>query len=150
MAAPRPSPTSWTTTTRCCGSALRRGRRTTWWSSSSRFENESGVRRFGGYALRPAVPILPPSLVVWERIMNVLVAGGAGYIGSHTVKRLKEAGHSPVIYDNLSRGHKVVAEILKVPAVFADLNDRGSLVARLREHKIVTVMNFGAYAYVGG
>ena len=35
--------------------------------------------------------------------MNVLVAGGAGYIGSHTVKRLKEAGHSPVIYDNASR-----------------------------------------------
>jgi cytochrome c oxidase assembly factor CtaG len=31
--------------------------------------------------------------------MNVLVAGGAGYIGSHTVKRLKEAGHAPVIYD---------------------------------------------------
>ena len=40
--------------------------------------------------------------------MNVLVAGGAGYIGSHTVKRLKEAGHSPVIYDNLSRGHRAV------------------------------------------
>ena len=33
--------------------------------------------------------------------MNVLVAGGAGYIGSHTVKRLKEAGHTPVIYDNV-------------------------------------------------
>ena len=36
--------------------------------------------------------------------MNVLVAGGAGYIGSHTVKRLKETGHSPVIYDNLAAG----------------------------------------------
>ena len=55
--------------------------------------------------------------------MNVLVAGGAGYIGSHTVKRLKEAGHSPVIYDNISRGHKEVIHILKVPAVIADLND---------------------------
>jgi UDP-glucose 4-epimerase len=42
--------------------------------------------------------------------MNVVVAGGAGYIGSHTVKQLKQAGHSPVIYDNLSRGHKVVGE----------------------------------------
>jgi UDP-glucose 4-epimerase len=81
--------------------------------------------------------------------MNVLVAGGAGYIGSHTVKRLKEAGHHPVIYDNLSRGHRTVVEILKVPAVFADLNDRGSLVACLREHKIDTVMHFAAYAYVG-
>src|SRR2546421_1146616 len=81
--------------------------------------------------------------------MNVLVAGGAGYIGSHTVKRLKEAGHTPVIYDNLSRGHKIVAEILKVPAVFAELNERETLTRALREHKIDTVMHFAAYAYVG-
>lgn len=81
--------------------------------------------------------------------MNVLVAGGAGYIGSHTVKRLQSAGHSPVIYDNLSRGHKVVTEILKCPAVFADLNDRAKLKAALRDHKIDVVMHFAAYAYVG-
>ncbi len=81
--------------------------------------------------------------------MNVLVAGGAGYIGSHTVKRLKEAGHSPVIYDNLSRGHRTVVDILKVPAVAADLNDRETLVRTLREHKVDTVMHFAAYAYVG-
>src|SRR5580698_7505720 len=81
--------------------------------------------------------------------MNVLVAGGAGYIGSHTVKRLKEAGHSPVIYDNLSRGHREVVDILKVPAIFADLNDRAALSAALKQHKIETVMHFAAYAYVG-
>jgi UDP-glucose 4-epimerase len=81
--------------------------------------------------------------------MNVLVAGGAGYIGSHTVKRLKEAGHSPVIYDNLSRGHRTVVDILKVPAVAADLNDRATLVRTLKEHRIDTVMHFAAYAYVG-
>src|SRR5450432_3804981 len=81
--------------------------------------------------------------------MNVLVAGGAGYIGSHTVKRLKEAGHLPVIYDNLSRGHKSVAEILKVPIVVADVNDRSVLTKTLREHKIDTGMHFAAYAYVG-
>lgn len=81
--------------------------------------------------------------------MNVLVAGGAGYIGSHTVKRLKESGHSPVIYDNGSRGHRVVAEILQVPAVWADLNDRNTLLKALRDHKIETVMHFAAYAYVG-
>jgi UDP-glucose 4-epimerase len=81
--------------------------------------------------------------------MNVLVAGGAGYIGSHTVKRLKEAGHSPVIYDNVSRGHREVVDILKVPAVFSDLNDRPTLVRALRENKIDTVMHFAAYAYVG-
>ena len=81
--------------------------------------------------------------------MNVLVAGGAGYIGSHTVKRLKEAGHSPVIYDNLSRGHLTAAQILKVPVVAADLNDRETLIRTLREQKIDTVMHFAAYAYVG-
>ena len=81
--------------------------------------------------------------------MNVLVAGGAGYIGSHTTKRLKESGHNPVIYDNGERGHRVVAEILKVPAVWADLNERATLTRALREHKIDTVMHFAAYAYVG-
>jgi UDP-glucose 4-epimerase len=81
--------------------------------------------------------------------MKVLVAGGAGYIGSHTVKRLLEARHSPIIYDNVSRGHHVVCEILDVPAVIADLNDRTALVEALREHEIDTVMHFAAYAYVG-
>ncbi len=81
--------------------------------------------------------------------MNVLVAGGAGYIGSHTVKRLLEAGHKPVIYDNASRGHKVVADILKVPAIWADLNDRATLLKALRDHRIDCVMHFAAYAYVG-
>jgi UDP-glucose 4-epimerase len=81
--------------------------------------------------------------------MNVLVAGGAGYIGSHTVKRLKDAGHNPVIYDNASRGHRIVAEILKTRAVWADLNDRPALTRTLREHRIDTVMHFAAYAYVG-
>jgi len=81
--------------------------------------------------------------------MNVLVAGGAGYIGSHTVKRLREAGHHPVIYDNLSRGHRMVVDILKVPAIYADLNDKPVLLKALRDHKIDTVMHFAAYAYVG-
>src|SRR2546422_11324479 len=81
--------------------------------------------------------------------MNVLVAGGAGYIGSHTVKRLKEAGHAPVIYDNASRGHRQVADILKVPAIFSDLNDRAALLGALRQNKIETVMHFAAYAFVG-
>lgn len=81
--------------------------------------------------------------------MNVLVAGGAGYIGSHTVKCLKEAGHQPVIYDNLSRGHQAVVEILDVPAVIADLNDKPALTQTLRDYGIECVMHFAAYAYVG-
>jgi UDP-glucose 4-epimerase len=81
--------------------------------------------------------------------MKVLVAGGAGYIGSHTVKRLKEAGHEPVIYDNLSRGHKTAAEILKVPFIAAELDDKATLVRTLNERGIEAVMHFAAYAYVG-
>ncbi|MGB7159562.1 MAG: UDP-glucose 4-epimerase GalE [Tepidisphaeraceae bacterium] len=81
--------------------------------------------------------------------MNVLVAGGAGYIGSHAVKRLKDAGHNPVIYDNVSRGHHAVVDILKVPFVFGDLADEPVLARTLRDHKIDTVMHFAAYAYVG-
>ncbi|MGN6724555.1 MAG: UDP-glucose 4-epimerase GalE [Tepidisphaeraceae bacterium] len=81
--------------------------------------------------------------------MNVLVAGGAGYIGSHTVKRLLAAGHSPVIYDNVDRGHREVTAILGVPAIFAELDDRVTLRKALSDHKIDVVMHFAAYAYVG-
>lgn len=81
--------------------------------------------------------------------MNVLVAGGAGYIGSHTVKRLLVAGHRPVIYDSGERGHRIVAELLRVPAVFADLADTATLEKTLRDHAIEVVMHFAAYAYVG-
>ena len=81
--------------------------------------------------------------------MKVLVAGGAGYIGSHTVLALKEAGHEPVVYDNAGRGHRRAVEILDVPAVIADLDDREALSAALGEHKPECVMHFAAYAYVG-
>jgi UDP-glucose-4-epimerase GalE len=81
--------------------------------------------------------------------MNVLVAGGAGYIGSHTVKRLKDAGHHPVIYDNLSRGSRAAIDILKVPAEIGDLLDQPAFAAALHKHRIDAVMHFAAFAYVG-
>jgi len=81
--------------------------------------------------------------------MRVLVAGGAGYIGSHTVKRLLETGHAPVVYDNLSRGHRAPVERLGVPAVWGELADRAALARSLREHGIEVVMHFAAFAYVG-
>jgi len=81
--------------------------------------------------------------------MNVLVAGGAGYIGSHTVKQLKAAGHSPVIYDNYERGHEQVVPLLGVPAIQGQLDDKALLLDTLEKHKIETVMHFAAYAYVG-
>ncbi len=81
--------------------------------------------------------------------MRVLVAGGAGYIGSHTARRLRDTGHEVVLYDNLSRGHREVARILGLPLIEADLADRPALLAALREHRIEAVLHFAAYAYVG-
>jgi UDP-glucose 4-epimerase len=59
--------------------------------------------------------------------MNILVIGGAGYIGSHTVNILKKEGYNPVIYDNLSKGHKEAAEILGVKLINGDLGDKEKL-----------------------
>ncbi len=81
--------------------------------------------------------------------MNVLVAGGAGYIGSHTVKLLKSAGHNPVVYDNLCRGHQEAVDILGVKFVQADLDDKAALTKALKDNKIDVVIHFAAYAYVG-
>ena len=82
--------------------------------------------------------------------MNVLVAGGAGYIGSHTAKLLKQSGHNPVIYDNLSRGHKSVADILQIPAVWADLNDKPALTKALRDQGLSRRAPWGARQRVAG
>ena len=49
--------------------------------------------------------------------MNVLVVGGAGYIGSHAVSLLKNQGHNVIIYDDFSKGHKEVGQILNVKIV---------------------------------
>lgn len=81
--------------------------------------------------------------------MNILVAGGAGYIGSHTVRQLQKAGHTPVIYDNCSRGHAIVADLLNCEFVNAELDDRTSLLETLNDYRIEVVMHFAAWAYVG-
>ena len=80
--------------------------------------------------------------------MNVLVTGGAGYIGSHAVKRLIEAGHGVVVLDNLSRGHK---KALHEQAQFErmDIRDTEAVTDMLRRHSIEAVMHFAALAYVG-
>ncbi len=79
--------------------------------------------------------------------MRVLVTGGAGYIGSHTAKALARQGHEPVVFDNLSLGHR---EAVKWgPLVEGDLADAEALRAALRQHRIEAVIHFAAYAYVG-
>jgi UDP-arabinose 4-epimerase len=79
--------------------------------------------------------------------MSVLIVGGAGYIGSHTAKRVAHAGLNPVVFDNLEYGHE--SAVKWGPFVRGDLAD-SSLVQRvLREHDVTSVIHFAAYAYVG-
>jgi len=80
--------------------------------------------------------------------MNVLVVGGAGYIGSHCVRQLAAAGHRPVVIDNLVYGHRG-AVAPTVPFYEADIADGPAVRAVLTKEKIGLVMHFAAYCYVG-
>ncbi|HOW29915.1 MAG TPA: UDP-glucose 4-epimerase GalE [archaeon] len=79
--------------------------------------------------------------------MNILVCGGAGYIGSHTVKELKESGHNPVVFDNLEAGHKEA--ILNTKLICGDLSDSQLLKETLIKEKIDAVIHFAGYLAVG-
>jgi UDP-glucose-4-epimerase GalE len=79
--------------------------------------------------------------------MRILVSGGAGYIGSHTVRLLVSRGHDVWIYDNLSTGHRGA-----VPAdrlVVGDLNEIPKLDQLLVTRRIEAVIHFAASTYVG-
>ena len=81
--------------------------------------------------------------------MNILVIGGAGYIGAHAVNLLKKEGHNPIIYDNLSKGHEEVGTILNVKLVKGDLADKVKIKEVLISEKIEVVMHFAAFIEVG-
>jgi UDP-glucose 4-epimerase len=81
---------------------------------------------------------------------TILVTGGAGYIGSHAVLALKEAGYRVVVLDNLVYGHQDIVEtVLKVEFVHGDINDRPLLDRVFQTYPIDAVIHFAAYAYVG-
>tara|TARA_Y200000002_G_scaffold53948_2_gene39415 strand:+ start:83 stop:1072 length:990 start_codon:yes stop_codon:yes gene_type:complete len=80
--------------------------------------------------------------------MNVLVVGGAGYIGSHCVRQLVAAGHRPVVLDNLVFGHRS-AVCAEIPFYDADLGNQEIVGQILRDESIELVMHFAAFAYVG-
>ena len=83
---------------------------------------------------------------------NILVTGGAGYIGSHCVKRLAGDGYNVTVLDNCARGHPVAVERAsggKAKLVQADLRDTDAVTQTLRENNIEGVIHFAALAYVG-
>ncbi len=78
---------------------------------------------------------------------SILVTGGAGYIGSHICKVLACAGYRPIVFDNLSRGHRKA--VRWGPLIVADLADPARICGALAEYRVAAVMHFAAYAYVG-
>lgn len=80
-------------------------------------------------------------------MMNILVTGGAGYIGSHACKALAKAGHTPITYDNLVYGHRWAVKW--GPLEEGDIADRDRLSEVIAKYQPVAVMHFAAYAYVG-
>ncbi len=87
--------------------------------------------------------------------LNILVTGGAGYIGSHCVKRLVADGHTVTVLDNLGRGHRAAVDAAaeagggKATLEVADLRDTDAVEAVLRKHAVQAVIHFAALAYVG-
>jgi UDP-glucose 4-epimerase len=85
-------------------------------------------------------------LVGTDQKSVVLVTGGAGYIGSHATKALRQAGHQVVVYDNLSAGHREAT--LGVPLIVGDIADVAAVRQAIRESGATSVMHFAAWLAV--
>jgi UDP-glucose-4-epimerase GalE len=79
--------------------------------------------------------------------LNILVTGGAGYIGSHVCKALATAGYLPIAYDNLCRGHRWAVKW--GPLEEGDIADPVRVRVVLDKYQPAALMHFAAYAYVG-
>ncbi|TDU71323.1 UDP-glucose 4-epimerase [Prosthecobacter fusiformis] len=80
---------------------------------------------------------------------TLLVTGGAGYIGSHTVRHLLALGEKIVVLDNLVFGHREALPMDKVTFVHGDMSDAALLEDLFTDHQPEAVLHFAAYAYVG-
>lgn len=89
--------------------------------------------------------------------MQIMVTGGAGYIGSHAAQLLLEQGHGVVVVDNLFRGHHAAVDRLastleqpdRLVFVEADCTDAAAITEAMRANKVEAVMHFAALTYVG-
>ena len=79
--------------------------------------------------------------------MNVLLTGGAGYIGSHIVRALKSAGHKPVVFDNLTNGHP--GAIDQTELIVGDVSDGLALREAMQAHEIELVIHLAAFIEAG-
>ena len=77
---------------------------------------------------------------------SVLLAGGAGYVGSHALLALRAAGRDAVVLDSLQAGHR--AAVRDAPLVVADIADREAVRDTIRRHRVTSVMHFAALASV--
>jgi UDP-glucose 4-epimerase len=80
--------------------------------------------------------------------MNILLTGGAGYIGSACLRWLIRHGHNPIAYDNLSEGNAAAVPDSSIRLVVGDLADTAKLAGVMRERGIEAVMHFAALASV--
>ncbi len=78
---------------------------------------------------------------------STLVTGGAGYIGSHTVRALRAAGRSVVVLDSLELGN--AEAVIDAPLVVGDIADRELVATTCIEHAVDTIVHFAAYKNVG-
>jgi len=87
--------------------------------------------------------------MMWGRrdLMRILVTGGAGFIGSHTVLRLAASGHDCVVLDNLINGHQDA--VLHGPLLVGDVRDTDRLTAILEKERIDGVIHFAAFIEAG-
>ncbi|MHB1627823.1 MAG: UDP-glucose 4-epimerase GalE [Bacilli bacterium] len=77
----------------------------------------------------------------------VLVTGGAGYIGSHTVADLRSRGEEVVVIDNLQQGHRQA--VMDCPLYETDIRDTDAVTEIVRRHDVESVVHFAAYSLVG-
>ncbi len=80
--------------------------------------------------------------------MNILVTGGAGYIGSICVEQLLDAGHTVTVFDNLTEGHRRAVDP-RAPLIIGDLQQRCDIEEALQSVRPDAVMHFAANALVG-